>query len=73
MAERGKEGHFGLRAMSERGGRIGAALSVNNAPGTGTAVIVIVPGRAIFRKASTRLAAKIRAMISGTDETPTLQ
>ena len=44
VAERGKEGHFGLRGMRERAGRIGATLSVTSAPGTGTAIIVTVPG-----------------------------
>jgi signal transduction histidine kinase len=73
MAERGKEGHFGLRGMRERAARIGATLSVNSAPGTGTAIIVTVPGRAIFRKTSTGAAAKVRSMFSGTDETPTGQ
>ena len=71
--ERGKEGHFGLRGMRERAARIGATLSVTSAPGKGTAIVVTVPGRVIFRKASTRLAARIRSMLSGTDETPTLQ
>ena len=37
LAERGKEGHFGLRGMRERAARIGATLSVTSAPGTGTA------------------------------------
>ena len=72
MAEHGKEGHFGLRGMRERAARIGATLSVTSAPGTGTAIVVTVPGRVIFRKASTGLAARIRSMLSGTDETPTL-
>jgi len=72
VAERGKEGHFGLRGMRERAARIGATLSVTSAPGAGTAITVTVPGRVIFRTTSTRLAAKVRSMFSGTDETPTL-
>ena len=72
MAERGKEGHFGLRGMRERAARIGANLSVTSKPGTGTAIVVTVPGRVIFRKASTGVAARIRSMLSLTDETPTL-
>lgn len=67
LAERGKEGHFGLRGMRERAERIGAALSVTSAPGKGTVIVVTVPGRVIFRKASTNLAARIRSMLSGTD------
>jgi len=38
----------------------------------GTAIIMSVPGRVIFRKASSRLAARIRSMLSGTDEPRTL-
>lgn len=72
MAERGKEGHFGLRGMRERAGRIGATLTVTSAPGTGTAIVVTVPGRVIFRKVSTGLGARIRSMLLGTGETPPL-
>jgi signal transduction histidine kinase len=72
MAERGKEGHFGLPGMRERAARIGAALSVNSAPGTGTAISVTVPGRAVFRQAS-GLVARVRSMFSGTDGAPTRQ
>lgn len=73
MAERGKDGHFGLPGMRERADRIGATLSVTSAPGTGTEVIVTVPGRVIFRKTSTRIAAKIRSMLSRTDGTQMLR
>jgi len=58
--------------MRERAARIGATLSVTSGLGTGTAIIVTVPGRVIFRKASTRLAKRIQSMLSWTDETPTL-
>jgi nitrate/nitrite-specific signal transduction histidine kinase len=44
--------------MRERGARIGATLSVISAPGTGTAIVVTVPGRVIFRKASPSLAGR---------------
>ncbi len=72
LAEQGKEGHFGLRGMRERAARIGATLTVNSAPTSGTAIVVTVPGRVIFRKASARLATRVRAML-GTDEPPSLQ
>jgi signal transduction histidine kinase/ligand-binding sensor domain-containing protein len=57
VAERGKEGHFGMRGMRERGERIGATLSVTSAPGAGTSIVVSVPGRAIFRNATSSAAA----------------
>jgi signal transduction histidine kinase len=61
---RGKEGHFGLRGMRERADRIGATLSVTSAPRKGTEITVTVPGRAIFRKGSTRLASRVRSIFS---------
>ena len=68
-AERGKEGHFGVPGMRERSSRIGATLSVTSTPGSGTAVIVTVPGRAIFRKPPTRLTEWLRSLLSGTGQT----
>jgi hypothetical protein len=50
--------------MRERAERIGASLSVISAPGAGTAITVTVPGRVIFRKRSTRLAARVQSMFS---------
>jgi signal transduction histidine kinase/ligand-binding sensor domain-containing protein len=67
--ERGRDGHFGLPGMRERAARIGASLSVNSAPGTGTAILLTVPGRLVFRKPSTRLATRVRSMFSGAGET----
>lgn len=43
--ERGREGHFGLRGMRERAGRIGGKLTITSAPGAGTTVTLVVPGR----------------------------
>jgi Histidine kinase-, DNA gyrase B-, and HSP90-like ATPase len=70
IAERGKEGHFGLPGMRERASRIGARLSVTSTPGAGTAIVVTVPGRAIFRRTSSiRFVGKLRSVFSGTEET----
>src|SRR5258708_3694607 len=68
IAERGKEGHFGLPGMRERASRIGATLSMTSTPRTGTAVVVTVPGRAIFRRTSTRLTKRLWSMFSRTEE-----
>ena len=65
IAERGKQGHFGLRGMRERAASIYATLSVTSLPGEGTTVTVTVPGRVVFRNASTGLAARIRSMLVG--------
>ena len=47
--EAGKEGHFGLHGMRERAERSGAKLTITSAPGSGTLVTVIVPGRIAYR------------------------
>jgi signal transduction histidine kinase len=51
LAERGKEGHFGVQGMRERAARIGARLTLVTGPGTGTEIALTVPGRIIFSKA----------------------
>jgi nitrate/nitrite-specific signal transduction histidine kinase len=43
-----KPGHFGLVGMRERAERIGGALSIECAPGGGTAVTVTLPARVAF-------------------------
>ncbi|MFM1996272.1 MAG: hypothetical protein RLZZ111_659 [Planctomycetota bacterium] len=43
-ARAGLEGHFGLRGMAERAGRMGATLTIDSRPGHGTSVRVEMPG-----------------------------
>jgi signal transduction histidine kinase/ligand-binding sensor domain-containing protein len=50
IADRGKEGHFGLRGMRERAQRIVGKLTVTSSPGSGTEVKLTVPGKIIYRK-----------------------
>jgi signal transduction histidine kinase len=50
VAERGKEGHFGLQGMRERAARIAGKLTVNSSPESGTQVKLVVPGKIIYRK-----------------------
>jgi signal transduction histidine kinase/ligand-binding sensor domain-containing protein len=52
IAGKGKPGHFGLKGMQERATRIGAKLTILSSAETGTTITVVVPGRAIFRKAA---------------------
>ena len=61
VADAGKDGHFGLQGMRERAARIGATLTVVSAPGSGTDIVVVVPGRAIFRRPTTTLFNRLRA------------
>jgi signal transduction histidine kinase/ligand-binding sensor domain-containing protein len=42
-AQAAANGHFGLVGMRERAGAIGAHLTVESAPGRGTAVLVVIP------------------------------
>lgn len=50
VADRGKEGHFGLQGMRERAARIAARLIVTSSPESGTQVKLVVPGKIIYRK-----------------------
>lgn len=47
LAAKEREGHFGVRGMQERAGRIGAELNFDPT-GSGTEVERIVPGRLVF-------------------------
>jgi ligand-binding sensor domain-containing protein/signal transduction histidine kinase len=48
LAERGKQGHFGLKGMKERASRIGAELTLITSPTSGTQITLRVPGKLIF-------------------------
>jgi signal transduction histidine kinase len=50
VADRGKEGHFGLQGMRERAARIAGKLTVTGSPSSGTEVKLVVPGKIIYRK-----------------------
>jgi signal transduction histidine kinase/streptogramin lyase len=45
----GKEGHFGLKGMRERAGRIGAKLTLDTSLDAGTEVTLMVPGDVAYR------------------------
>ena len=48
IADRGKDGHFGLQGMRERGARIGGKLTLVSSSNSGTEISLIVPGGIIF-------------------------
>jgi signal transduction histidine kinase len=50
VADRGKEGHFGLQGMRERAARIAGRLTVISSTESGTHVKLVVPGKIIYRK-----------------------
>jgi signal transduction histidine kinase len=57
----GRDGHFGLQGMRERATRIGATLKLASSADAGTEIVVVVPGRAIFRQQPRSLFDKFRA------------
>jgi signal transduction histidine kinase/ligand-binding sensor domain-containing protein len=50
IADRGKEGHFGLQGMRERATRIGGKLTLRSSSSSGTEIRLMIPGSIIFRK-----------------------
>ena len=50
IADRGKDGHFGLQGMRERAARIGSKLTLTSSSASGTEIKLVVPGSIIFRK-----------------------
>jgi signal transduction histidine kinase len=50
VADRGKDGHFGLQGMRERAARIGGKLTLGSSSSSGTEIKLIVPGGIVFRK-----------------------
>jgi signal transduction histidine kinase len=52
VADRGKEGHFGLQGMRERAARILSTLRIASFLDSGTEIELIVPGKVIYRRAT---------------------
>jgi signal transduction histidine kinase len=50
IADRGKDGHFGLQGMRERAARISGNLALGSSSNSGTEIRLVVPGDVIFRK-----------------------
>jgi ligand-binding sensor domain-containing protein len=71
VADRGKDGHFGLQGMRERAVRIGAKLTLASSSALGTEIKLVVPGGIIFQKTGPvrqTLLTKIRALIWRTNQ-----
>lgn len=58
----GKDLHFGLQGMRERAARIGGKLSLVSSPGSGTEVVLVVPGGIVFRTAPIAPSSKFREL-----------
>jgi signal transduction histidine kinase len=44
IADKGKDGHFGLQGMRERAARIGGNLTLGSSSSSGTEIKLVVPG-----------------------------
>lgn len=51
VAANGKQGHFGLKGMRERAAQMGAKLTIDSSPDSGTEIMLVVPGNLVYRKA----------------------
>ena len=69
IADAGKEGHFGLQGMRERAARIGAKLTIASSADSGTEIILMVPGRVIFRKPAVTLVDRLRSRFARRSDT----
>jgi signal transduction histidine kinase len=74
IADRGKDGHFGLLGMRERAVRIGGKLTLGSSSSSGTEIKLIVSGGIIFRKTMPvrrSLFTRIRTAFCSKDQTST--
>lgn len=73
VADRGKDGHFGLQGMRERAVRIVGKLTIVSSPRSGTEIRLTVPGGIVFQKGvRVRRFHGIRALFRSKDETRNL-
>jgi signal transduction histidine kinase len=75
VADRGREGHFGLQGMRERAARIVGKLTLVSSASSGTEIKLVVPGSIIYRETTSnrrKLPAKIKAVLKqlGLTSTP---
>jgi len=66
IADKGKDGHFGLQGMRERAARISGNLTLRSSSNSGTEITLVVPGDIIFRNTTPvrgTLVMKIRLLL----------
>ncbi len=69
VADRGKNGHYGLQGMRERAERIGGKLLILSSPESGTEVTIVVPASIVFGKSRATLLDRVRNVPHRTDRT----
>jgi signal transduction histidine kinase len=64
IADKGKDGHFGLQGMRERAARIGGNLTLGSSSSSGTEIKLVVPGGILCPRRPVRrsLLARIRSL-----------
>lgn len=70
VATRGTDGHYGLQGMRERATRISGRLSIETSAESGTTIMLIVPGRIVFRgprSGWSTLSTRLKALFRGPD------
>ena len=63
VADRSKDGHYGLQGMRERAARIGGKFTMVSSADSGTEITIVVPGGIVYRKAGGTPFAKIKAIL----------
>jgi len=66
VAQKGKDGHFGLQGMRERATRIHSTLTIVSSTDSGTEISIEVPGRIAFRKPRASTLEAIKATFART-------
>ena len=70
IADRGRDGHFGLQGMRERAARIGGKLTVVSSANSGTEITVVVPAGIVFKNSNTSPFERLHSVLKRMSGTP---
>ena len=70
LTDEGPAGHFGLRGMRERAQTIGGTLTVWSAPGSGTELVLSVPGALAYDTAQSARRSWLPGAFTATPKKP---
>jgi hypothetical protein len=70
VADRGRDGHFGLQGMREQAARIGGKLTVVSSSNSGTEITVVVPGGIVFKNSNTSPFERLHSILKRMSGTP---
>lgn len=70
IADRGRDGHFGLQGMRERAARIGGNLTVVSSANSGTEITVVVPAGLFFKNSNTSPFERLHSILKRMSGTP---